>query len=1248
MRYLNRLKLLVLISASVSLTVTPTIAAQKAWTGAGDSLWSSGGNWSPAGAPGAGDNVVFTNTGTVANPGAGTINNGVDVGFAASLNSLAYMNTNGYHNTGITNPLQVISSSATDVAFVADDGRPAVMFVGSGQADGIAANVYAAMIGSSLVVSNGNADLSVMQINGTDNAGYWATLDLAGLDALTCTVSNVQVAVDTGAASTRPHGTLLLAKTNVVTAANLLVADVFSSGSSQTSRIRLGQTNRLNVDMVRVGLRKMRGTMNFNDGLTAPVAVFRNAAGTGRVVAWEVGDINGAGGSSSQTIGIMDFTGGAIDALVERITVGRGQEADGQGDGTGTLTIGGGTVDANTFELGLQQFAGRSAGRGTLNLNNDAGVGPALLKVNNDVTMAVQLVGNTDVVGSTATINVNGGTLAVAGNIVDGDGLSTISLNSGGTVDLQPSGDPTAGNIAVDNLIVSDGTVTNYNLLAVTNISLVGPATQFTVYSGQSIAPSGAGVVGPLSVSGDLRLRGATELDINKTGGNLSADLLTVSGTADLGGTLNVTLSGDAALTAGDSFTLLNLPTVLNAFTTVNLPPLDSGLAWVNNLLVDGSILVSTVGSAPSFTTQPSPAAVTAYSNATFNFKAVAVGDYPVHYRWQIDSVNVAGATNSSVSVAALALSPGAYTVRLQASNALGTALSDPVALTIVTNPPVAAYFYADSFSRVGALNGTSPDLTNVPVATWTAEATFATDGSKLVFPTTAPQGYLPFTPQWGHVYVLSAEINGTNPSSEWQALGFAETAQINSGGFFVGSTGFILVRANHAEGYSFINGLGNPQSFPIFNPTGPGKFSLVLDTTTGDQNANTGWTLRCVQDGVIVTTTVYAANPTVRFVGLGGSASAAGLFDNFSLSDSAPISCAAHIVSQPVPVEVYAGSLVPFTASASGSEPIYYQWRFNGTNIVGATSTSLTLSNVTATQAGGYSVVASNFCGSSTSSVATLTVRPVPLQYDIYFDDFAGTDSTPLNGRTPLVNELNATWMAQANLQLQTNLLFCPPGGANQGAFLPFTPQWGHIYVLSVDLNPLVNSSEWLEFGFTPDADVELLAPSLGGGPWMLQRADRSSSFLFSLGFVVAGTGSGGNAVGPTSWKLVLDTTTGDTNANTGWTATLVEGQTNAFGRIIASHVYTAGNPPIGFAHVGNESSVGISGTFDNFRLTDSVEPDRITITGGGSSVTLTWPRGALLEAPTVNGPWTTNSATSPYTFSPTEVQKFYRAQVQ
>jgi hypothetical protein len=44
------------------------------------------------------------------------------------------------------------------------------------------------------------------------------------------------------------------------------------------------------------------------------------------------------------------------------------------------------------------------------------------------------------------------------------------------------------------------------------------------------------------------------------------------------------------------------------------------------------------------------------------------------------------------------------------------------------------------------------------------------------------------------------------------------------------------------------------------------------------------------------------------------------------------------------------------------------------------------------------------------------------------------------------------------------------------------------------------------------------------------------------------------------------------------------------------------------------------------------------------GGQVKVTWPVGTLLEAPTATGPWTTNTATSPYTFTPIGSKKFFR----
>jgi hypothetical protein len=55
------------------------------------------------------------------------------------------------------------------------------------------------------------------------------------------------------------------------------------------------------------------------------------------------------------------------------------------------------------------------------------------------------------------------------------------------------------------------------------------------------------------------------------------------------------------------------------------------------------------------------------------------------------------------------------------------------------------------------------------------------------------------------------------------------------------------------------------------------------------------------------------------------------------------------------------------------------YQWRFNGTNIAGATNVAYTLSNVQPSRLGEYSVLVANRYGSVTSSNATLTLPPGP-----------------------------------------------------------------------------------------------------------------------------------------------------------------------------------------------------------------------------------------------------------------------------
>ena len=87
-------------------------------------------------------------------------------------------------------------------------------------------------------------------------------------------------------------------------------------------------------------------------------------------------------------------------------------------------------------------------------------------------------------------------------------------------------------------------------------------------------------------------------------------------------------------------------------------------------------------------------------------------------------------------------------------------------------------------------------------------------------------------------------------------------------------------------------------------------------------------------------------------------------------------------ITNQPASITVRAGATASFTVGVTGTPPFTYQWFFNGTNLLqGATSATLTLPNVTATQAGTYSASVLQILGpedieADNSVPATLTVR--------------------------------------------------------------------------------------------------------------------------------------------------------------------------------------------------------------------------------------------------------------------------------
>lgn len=146
-------------------------------------------------------------------------------------------------------------------------------------------------------------------------------------------------------------------------------------------------------------------------------------------------------------------------------------------------------------------------------------------------------------------------------------------------------------------------------------------------------------------------------------------------------------------------------------------------------------------------------------------------------------------------------------------------------------------------------------------------------------------------------------------------------------------------------------------------------------------------------------------------------------------------------IITQPTNQSVLQGSAASFCVSANGSPPFQYQWRFNSTNILGATNAAYTIPAVVASNTGNYSVSVTNSAGGVTSSNAVLTVIVPPV---VSFQILAGYPLLNLNGMLSSnfvvqysTNLAGTNWI---NLRSISNLSanpyqFLDPAGSGQPA---------------------------------------------------------------------------------------------------------------------------------------------------------------------------------------------------------------------
>jgi len=598
---------------------------------------------------------------------------------------------------------------------------------------------------------------------------------------------------------------------------------------------------------------------------------------------------------------------------------------------------------------------------------------------------------------------------------------------------------------------------------------------------------------------------------------------------------------------------------------TTNTVPRLSGLAFDSLPVTQPTVLIQPVGG-------------TYFVGNPFTL-SVNAGGTGIGYQWLKNSNIIAGATTDIFTVTnAVATNSGNYQVVI--TNSAGSVTSIVAAISVLA-PPVTV-IYSDTMGNSAAtLNGRVPDTTDTGSATWTAATTWNTDGSEAAATTGTGLAFLPFTPQPGRIYTLSADIENFDISgNNWTALGFANGTDVVDQWHTVNSpVGWFLARGDNSpppnqDNQAFIGPYtGNGQAFN-YAPTAMTHYQIILDTTP---SSSANWTFTYLANGTVyVPATVFGGSgPTITTVGFGNEGASTSHVMNFVLSQQVPFA-APFITLQPVGGTNFVGETKTLSAQVGGSDPLTYQWQKNSNNIPNATNLVFTLNNLQTSDAGSYRVIVTNPQG-STNSVGAFVQVIAPVVNTIYQDNFSYVTSS-INGNFPDTTG-NQPWIANGQWGSDgTEAWASTTNNHSANAFLPFIPQAGNVYTLSAAID--CTNGSWLALGYANGTDVNdpwhTVNSPVG---WGLIRPDDGENNQVFIGPGTAG--QSGTVVTPHerhTYAMILDTRPASRSA---WTFTFQTDGTNVSGPT----AFGGSGPTISTVGFGSLNTSG--GTVTNFTLT-------------------------------------------------------------
>ena len=182
-------------------------------------------------------------------------------------------------------------------------------------------------------------------------------------------------------------------------------------------------------------------------------------------------------------------------------------------------------------------------------------------------------------------------------------------------------------------------------------------------------------------------------------------------------------------------------------------------------------------------------------------------------------------------------------------------------------------------------------------------------------------------------------------------------------------------------------------------------------------------------------------------------------------------------ITQQPANQTVPVGGTATFTASASGTPPLAYQWQRNQTNVPGATSATLTLTNVQAGDNGArFRCHVSNAFGNVFSNEALLTVTQDTAPTGTITQPVAGSlynagqtvsyAGTATDAQDPSIPPASFTWQVDFHHDAHVHPFIQPFSGVTNGSFvIPNMGEtsanvWYRIYLTVKDSGNLTHTS--------------------------------------------------------------------------------------------------------------------------------------------------------------------------------------------